>query len=158
MLPWALELRVMSRNSKVTNKLTRSYQTNTRDNIRVPTFCILNYQYMLHVNDPDHTNPSTLQVGSTQVPSLRAHIYSMPSKGKVHTPERYSLRGVVTLMKIIEMACSTSTLERKDHLKKKKNPNRRDCKLVSPFISSVFLSSLECVLPNKRSFQELLFL
>jgi hypothetical protein len=112
----ALELRILARNTKITNTLARNYRTNTRDDVRVPIFCVSNTEYMLHVAGTSPTDLPVLSLANTQLPLFRAHIYAARSKGKFAALDHYSLHSVPTMINIVEMSCSTSNLDRKEHL------------------------------------------
>ncbi|KAF2830583.1 hypothetical protein CC86DRAFT_378861 [Ophiobolus disseminans] len=112
----ALELRVLARSTKITNNLARSYRTNTKNEVRVPIFCVSNTEYMLRVAGISPNNLPVLSLANTQLPLFRAHIYAARSKGKFAVLDHYCLHSVPTTFNIIEMSCSTSNLDRKEHL------------------------------------------
>ena len=111
-----LEIRIVARNQKVAKTLGQNYRNDTRDESRIPVFCVSNKAYMHHIRGYDQADRPAMGLADTQVPQMRSYVYAMPSKGKFATLDHFCNVSLPTLMNIMQMSCSTTTLARKDHL------------------------------------------
>ena len=109
-------MRVAARNKKVATALAMNYRVDTRDETRLPIFCISNKAYMHHLRGYETDDPPALSLTGTQVPIMRAHTYAVPSRGKFAVLDHHSSLSIPTLFNIMQMSCSTTTIARRDHL------------------------------------------
>ncbi|ORY12845.1 hypothetical protein BCR34DRAFT_624118 [Clohesyomyces aquaticus] len=84
-----MELKIVVRNRRVANHLSQNYRLDTKDGARVPIFCVSNKDYMSYIRGGQSVDPPKMQLLETQVPQIRAHIYSQPSNGKFATLDHY---------------------------------------------------------------------
>ncbi|KAF1998322.1 hypothetical protein P154DRAFT_621882 [Amniculicola lignicola CBS 123094] len=136
-----LEVRVAARNKKVAATIAQNYRMDTRDDARVPIFCISNKAYMHHIRGYELDAPPAMGLVETQVPTMRAHIYALPSIGKFGTLDYFCNNSMHMLLSVIQMSCSTSTLTRKEHLLRIVNKANHDIgkeitRLVRKYLST----------------------
>ena len=97
--------------------LAEEYKVKTRDDARVPVFCVSNRAYMKYIRGYEgDEEPPAMDLVETQLPLLRSFIYALPSSGKFATLGHFCNVSLPTLLNVIQMSCSTTTLARNDHL------------------------------------------
>lgn len=109
-----IELQIIARNNEVKRALIQSHHDATRDTLSI--FCVSNAAYHTHLTGYMKSHEPALSVKNTEIPSLKANIYSLPSRGKFNSLEHHCRVSLQTLLNTLELSCSQSKMKRKDHL------------------------------------------
>ncbi|KAL1621779.1 hypothetical protein SLS54_005302 [Diplodia seriata] len=103
------------RNDKVRKALRDRHYHMLKQEI-LPVFCISSLEYLKHINGYDNDHPPTMSVEATEVPELRAYVYSLPDKRKSMAFRHHVKYGLPSLLNSVAMTCSQTKLRRRDEL------------------------------------------
>lgn len=116
---------ILLRNRRNIEALQKKFKELTRSSRELPVFCVSNTIYQEHMRGYDITNPPNLSVQATDIPRLRQHIFEIPAKQKKAALMKLCTKDLPRVLLAIEMQCSKTRLERKQHV---------ESKVVKPFI------------------------
>jgi hypothetical protein len=113
------DVRIAFRSRQVAQKIASNYRADTGDDAHPPVYCVSNRMYMRHLRGYDYDNVDsvpTMGVEETQIPALCLLLYSLPSKGRTASIDHFTKVSMQTLLKVIQMSCSTTMEARVKHL------------------------------------------
>ncbi|KAL1651944.1 hypothetical protein SLS58_000067 [Diplodia intermedia] len=105
------------RNNKVRQALVDRHLTMMKQET-LPVFCVSSSEYMKHVVGIDKYKQATMSVEATEIPKLRAYIYSLPADRKILAFKHHVKYKLPSLVNNLAMSCSQSKLKRREELRK----------------------------------------
>ncbi|KAF9635186.1 hypothetical protein BFW01_g6081 [Lasiodiplodia theobromae] len=144
------------RNNKVRKTLIERHYTMMKQEI-LPVFCVSNSEYMVHIVGYDEEHPPKMNVEATEIPKLRAYIYSLPAKRKVSAFKHHVKYALPSLINSLAMTCSQSKLKRRDELQKillnAQKPIRDDItQIFKDFLATDVLAKLAKIKKKKATY------
>ncbi|KAK4505043.1 hypothetical protein PRZ48_003006 [Zasmidium cellare] len=135
--------RARMRNNAVAKAVSEVYHKMTNDPQRLAVFVVGNEAYQAHEAGHTVDEKPFLSVEETDIPRLRAKIYSLPADGKLNDALHLANVNLPNLINYFELYCSKTHMDRKSDIEKILLQAAKDIKSVLKSVAEKLKSAVE---------------